>query len=259
MLVNLANNETITSGASQTWRYACNSVQQVYIRCDDDGADALKGFLTIQIGNDTVCNDISFEAMALISCATTSGIFGTGDVLFKVDLGSHILDGEENLNVTIRNGSGDNSMTANDVSAIVNEGGVYQPLKYTNYADKVFTDTNTLAVYAWCDSASELDDDATAFTVRNQAYSSAPLVQDGTVVTAGNASASASGGQFYRQIATMAKNQVPMNTSINYTSTVIDGVVCVSAMDRLPSKARASEQAGQAVLKSMTSAERKAL
>ena len=194
----------------------------------------------------------------MISCATTSGVYSVADGVFKIDLGSHILDGEENLNVTIRNG-GSGSMTALDVSAIVNEGGVYQPLKHTNYADKTFTDTNTLAVYAWCLVADDLDDDASAFTVRNQAYSSAPLVQDGTVVTACNASSSAVGGTFWTKIATMAKNQVPMNTSINYTSATIEGVVCVSGMDRTPTKARASEQAGQAVLRGMTSSERKAL
>tara|TARA_B100000965_G_scaffold383031_1_gene381878 strand:- start:1337 stop:2110 length:774 start_codon:yes stop_codon:yes gene_type:complete len=257
MLVNLASNQTIGAGATATYQYACNSAQQVYIRCDDDGSDSLDGFLTITIGNDVVCNDISFSGLALVSAATTSGEPLNLDAVFKVDLGSHILDGEENLYVTLRNGDASNTMTAVDVCAIVNEGGVYQPLKYTNYDDKVFTDTNTLAVYAW--SASALDDDTSAFTIRNQAYSSTPQVQDGTIVTACNASASSAGNVFWNNIATMAKNQVPMNTSINYSSATIDGVICVSALDRLPSKARASEQAGQAVLRGMTASERKAL
>tara|TARA_X000001036_G_scaffold430058_1_gene462178 strand:+ start:321 stop:1091 length:771 start_codon:yes stop_codon:yes gene_type:complete len=256
MLINLASNETIGASASQTWRYACNSVQQIFVMVDDDGSGSLLGHLTVQIGNDTVVNDINFRALTLISCATGGGTYGSAACAFKVDLGSHILDGEENLNVTIRNTDGA-TMVATDVSAIVNEGGVYQPLKYTNYADKVFTDTNTLAVYGWSDAS--LQSDATAFTIRNQAYSSAPLVQDGVAVTGCNASVDNVGATFFAYLATMAKNQVPMNTSINYSSDTIDGVVCVSAMDRLPSKARASENAGQAVLRSMTSSERKAL
>ena len=66
-------------------------------------------------------------------------------------------------------------------------------------------------------------------------------------------------GAYNAYIATMAKNQVPMNTSVNYSSTTIDGVVCISAMDKTPSRQRASVASGQAVLSSMTSAERKAL
>ena len=258
MLVNLANNVTIGAGASQTFQYACNSAQQIYVRCDDDGTDSLDGYLTVQIGNSVVVNDISFWALSLVSSATGGGKFLNSDALFKIDIGSHILDGEENLYVTLRNGDASNTMTANDVSAICNEGGVYQPLKYTNYSDTVFTDTNTLAVYAWGGSGSQIDDDATAFTIRNQAYSSAPLVQDGCVVTACN-SYPAIADDFWTYLGTMAQNQVPMNTSVNYSSTTVTGVICISAMDKLPSKASASRAQGQAVLSSMTSAERKAL
>ena len=50
-----------------------------------------------------------------------------------------------------------------------------------------------------------------------------------------------------------------MNTSVNYSSAIVDGVLCVSAMDKLPSKSQASRAQGQAVLSSMTSSERKAL
>jgi len=257
MLVNLANGVDISAGASQTFQYACNSVQQVYVRCDDDGTDSLDGFLTIQIGNEVVCNDISFHGLALLSCATGGGRYSTGNAFIKVDLGSHILDGEENLYVTVRNGDASNAMEANDICAVVNEGGVYQPLKYTNYSDTVFTDTNTLSVYAWADAV--LDNDATAFTIRNQAYSSAPLVQDGTLVSGTNGYADFDAHVWWAYIATMAQNQVPMNTSINYSSTIIDGVICISAMDKTPTKASASRAQGQAVLSSMTSAERKAL
>ena len=149
-------------------------------------------------------------------------------------------------------------MTAFDVSSIVNEGGVYEPLKYTNYSDSVFTDSNTLTVYAWADAT--LENDVTAFTIRNQAYSATPQVQSGVLQSLcqvqgadGVTEAAA------KEIGIMAKNQVPLDTSINYSSTTIDGVVCVSAMAKMPSREQASAQAGQAVLRSMTSSERKAL
>ena len=72
MLVTLGSGESISSASSQTFQYACNSVQQVYVRCEDDN-DALDGFLTIQIGNDVVCNDISFKALGYLSIITGGG------------------------------------------------------------------------------------------------------------------------------------------------------------------------------------------
>jgi hypothetical protein len=145
-------------------------------------------------------------------------------------------------------------MTAFDVSAIVNEGGVYEPLKYTNYSDSVFTDANTLAVYAWADT--NIDEDTSAFTIRNQAYSATPQIQSGVLQAICQVQGNP-GDE--KQIGIMAKNQVPLDTSINYSSSLLDGVVCVSAMPKMPSKASISAQQGRAVLNSMTSSERKAL
>lgn len=258
MLVTLGSGASIAAGASQTFQYACNSAQQIYVRTEESGAGtATSFFCTVQIGNEVVVNDISFQGLCLLSAITGGGSNLNAQQSFKIDLGSHILDGEENLYVTIRNASA-GALDALDVSAIVNEGGVYQPLKYTNYADSVFTDTNTLAVYAWADAV--LDEDATVFTVRNQSYSSAPQVQSGCNVSLCNSWATGSNGSTeWQYIATMAQNQVPMNTSINYSSAVIDGVICISAMDKMPSKARASQDQGSAVLSAMTPQERKAL
>ena len=256
MLVTLGSNSNIGAGASQTFQYACNSVQSVALRCDDDGTDALEGYVTVQIGNDVICNDISFDALAKISLLNGGGQSRNTDTYFSIDFGSHILEPLENLYVTIRAGV---AITAVDVSAIVNEGGVYSPLKYTNYSDNVFTDSNTLSVYAWR-KAGTLENDTTAFTVRNQAYSATPQVQSGVlqsickVQAADGVTEAAAKG-----IGIMANNQVPLDTSVNYTSTSITGVVCVSAMPKTPTKASASKKAGQAVLSSMTSSERKAL
>jgi len=259
MLVTLGATQTIAATSSQTYQYACNSAQAVLIRCEESAAGSSENmYVTIQIGNDVVCNDISGFALSQLSCILGGGGNTDGNFGFKVDLGSHILDGEENLYVTIRNSHASAALDATDISAIVNEGGVYQPLKYTNYADSVFTDTNTLSVYAWANAV--LDEDATAFTVRNQAYSSAPSVLSGCSVSQTSSFAEANAGHLaWKYVATMAQNQVPLNTSVNYSSTDIDGVICISGMDRSPSKAQSSRQQGQAVLSSMTSAERKAL
>ena len=145
MLVTLGSNSSIAGGSSQTFQYACNSVQQVFVRCADS-SDALDGRITVQIGNDVICNDISFQPLANISRVTGGGEFDSSLCSFKIDFGSHILEPLENLYVTIRNSDASNAMDALDVSAIVNEGGVYEPLKYTAYTDTVFTDSNTLSI-----------------------------------------------------------------------------------------------------------------
>ena len=255
MLVTLGSNQDITAGASQTFQYACNSAQKVFIRCQDPtGADSLDGHLTIQIGSDVICNDIKFDGLSLISLVNGGGKSNSQDTWFQVDLGSHVLEPLENLYVTVRNSDASNTMSAVDVAAVVNEGGVYAPLKYTNYSDSVFTDTNTLAIYAWANA--DLDQDTTAFTIRNQSYSATPQVQSGVNVSLTKCQGEHASA---KMIACMAFNQVPLDTSVNYSSTNIDGVICVSAMPKTPTKAQNSRKAGQAVLRSMTSSERKAL
>lgn len=256
MLVTLGSNTSLAAGASQTFQYACNSVQSVNVRVTD-ADQSLDPHLTVQIGNDVICNDISFHGLCLVSMINGGGQYHANESTFKIDFGSHILDPLENLYVTIRNADSSNAVDAIDVSAIVNEGGVYQPLKYTNYSDTVFTDTNTLSIYAWADAS--LADDTSAFTVRNQSYSATPQVQSGTTVSNVQSYMETAGSTAWTKIAYLAKNQVPLDTSVNYTSSIIDGVICVSAMTKSPSKASASKKAGQAVLSSMTSSERKAL
>jgi hypothetical protein len=259
MLVTLGSTQSIAGPGSQTYQYACNSAQQIYIRGEESTAATLENlFVTVQIGSTVVVNDISAFALSVLSAITGGGAHANANFGFKIDLGSHILDGEENLYVILRNDHASAALDTIDISAIVNEGGVYQPLKYTNYAESVFTDTNTLSVYAWANAY--IDEDQTGFTVRNQSYSSVPTIASGCSVTQCNSWAESSAGQdAWKYVGTMAQNQVPLNTSINYSSTDVDGVVCVSAMDRMPSKAQSSRAQGQAVLSSMTSAERKAL
>lgn len=253
MLVTLGSNATIAGGASQTFQYACNSFQKLYVAIADS-TDALDAHVTVQIGNDVICNDISSRALSHVSFINSGGKTGTSGNVFVVDFGSHILEPLENLYVTIRNGDAGNAIDAIDISAIVNEGGVYSPLKYTNYSDTVFTDSNTLSIYAWADVA--LKNDTTAFTIRNQSYSATPQVQSGVSVSESMVQGDLG---ITSQIAYLGQNQVPLDTSINYSSTLIDGVICVSAMAKQPSKANASKKAGNAVLSSMTSSERKAL
>lgn len=259
MLVTLAQAQTVNAGASQTFQYACNSLQTVYLRSEEDTAViATDIFITVQIGNTVICNDISLQGLGLLSAITGGGSVKDANQCFKLDFGSHVLDGEENLYVTVRNSDAAN-FTNVDIACTVNEGGLYQPLKYTNYADVTFTDTNTLAVFAY--GTSTIDEVADVMTIRNQSYSSAPSIASGCIVSACNSwSNSQDSATDFRYIASMAKNQVPMNTSVNFASgTNVTGVICISAMDRLPSKARQARSAGQAVVSSMTPAERKAL
>jgi hypothetical protein len=259
MLVTLGSNQDISANSSQTFQYACSSFQKLYLHTKDATGDHDDAFCTVSIGNQVICNDVPFEALGLIGIVNGGGIVqsggGVGVMTFSVDFGSHILEPLENLYVTIRN-SGSGTVEAVDVSAEVNQGGVYEPLKYTNYSDSVFTDSNTLAVYAWANTS--LESDATTVTIRNQSYSSTPSISSGNNV----AKAQCQGYQEYNRlnmIAIMAKNQVPQDTSINYNSTDVDGIVCVSGMEKSAKKASASGQMGRAVLASMTSSERKAI
>lgn len=253
MLVTLGSNVSIGAGASQTFQYACNSAQKIYVRCADAG-EALDGHLTVQIGNDVVVNDINFDALSLISLVNGGGQATSTNAHFCVDIGSHILEPLENLYVTIRNSDSANAMSATDVSAIVNEGGVYSPLKWTNYSDTVFTDSNTLSIYAT--GTNSLENDTSAFTIRNQAYSATPQIQSGVNISLSQVQGELASAT---RISVLAQNQVPMDTSVNYTSASLNSVVCISAMPKFPSKASASKKAGQAVLSSMSSSERKAL
>lgn len=256
MLVTLGSNSTISAGGSQTFQYACNSFQKLYLRIDDDQQDSLDAHITVQIGNDVICNDINARPLGLISMVNSGGAVSATESIFCVNFGSHVLEPLENLYVTVRNADASATITAVDISCIVNEGGVYSPIKYTNYADKVFTDPNTLSIYAWADA--DLSTDSTAFTIRNQSYSSTPEVQSGVSIAESQLYVDGSTVPT-NTCAILAQNQVPLDTSVNYTSTTIDGVVCVSAMTKQPSKASASKKAGQAVLRAMTSSERKAL
>jgi hypothetical protein len=221
MLVTLGSNASIAEGASQTFQYACDSFQKVYVRCDDDGTDAQKGFITVQIGNKVICNDIDFEGISKVSLLNGGGSSTDADTYFEIDFGSHVLDPLENVYVTLRASV---AMTAFDVSAEVNGSGV-MPLKYTNYADSVFTDSATINIYAWANAT--LENDTSAFTIRNQSYSATPQVQSGVNVSLSKVTgADAIAGA--KEIALLAQNEQPMNTSVNYGSTVIDGVICMS-------------------------------
>lgn len=219
MLVTLGSNATIASGASQTFQYACDTFQKIFVRCNDSGTDALKGYVTVQIGNKVICNDISFHALSKISLLNGGGKASTTDANFSVDFGSHILAPLENVYVTLR---AESAMDAIDVSAIVNESG-NAPIKLTNYSDHVFTDSKTIDIFAWADTS--LENDTTAFTIRNQSYSSTPQVQSGVNVSLSMVQSQEAMGQ---EIAYMARNEVAQDTSVNYSSADIDGVVCVS-------------------------------
>ena len=251
MLVTLGSGEEISAGSSQTYTYACNSVQGVMIRTEDS-ADSQDGHVTIQVGNEVICNDIDFTALAFLTRAKGGlGSDAASSADMFIDLGSHVLDANESLYVTIRNSDTANLLGAVDISALVDGQGTYAPIKVTNYADKVFTDSNTLEVYAW--ATTSLDEDASAMTIRNSAGSSSPAILSGVSWVMRDNQLSSN------YIAKMCSNQVPLNTTVNYTSTNVSGVLCVSAMDRLPSKQADATRTGRNLVRSMSSTEAKAL
>ena len=87
MLVTLGSGASISAGASQTFQYACNSVQQIYVRTEETGAGVATDFhCTVQIGNDVVVNDISFQGLGLLSAISGGGQVTNANQGFKIDL-----------------------------------------------------------------------------------------------------------------------------------------------------------------------------
>lgn len=252
MLVTLGSNASIGAGGTQSFQYACDSFQKIQVNCSDS-SDALDGFLTVQIGNEVILNDVNFEWLGYLSMLNGGGDFATSSAVFILDFGSHILDSTENLYVTVRNGDASNALDALDISAIVNESGNYAPRKITGYSDTVFTDTNTLQVIAF--GGTDIEEATGAVTIRNQAYSSAPAIASGSMTARGMTY----GSTIWRNCSVLATNQVPMNTSVNYSATEIDVVLCISGMDRQPSKQAEATRTGRNLVRQMTPAEAKAL
>lgn len=221
MLVTMGTNTAISAGASQTFTYSPNSVQKVIIRLEDPtGAHSLDAFVTVQIGSKVICNGIvAFGLVGLtkLQCGTDAS---TSDAHMILDFGNHECLSQDNLYVTVQTGA---DLDAVDVSAIVNEPGNGIPLRLTSYSDNTFTATNALMGIGFKSGRGAVDEDTSNCEVRTSLYSSAPTF----VSCAGRYAASSFGGTYNSDFAIAFRNAVPLNTSVNYSSSVVDRILTI--------------------------------
>lgn len=226
MLVTLGVNQALSAGGSVTLSYSPESVQKVMIFWDDEsGTDAFSGTVTVQIGSTTVCNGISNYGLIGITQLQGSPENSTSQAHTTLDFGSIICGPNENLYVTI---SASAAISYNDVSAIVNEpmaGAV--PMRYTEYADTTFTAENVMMALSYDSAKAVVDEDNYVCEIRTPTYASSP-----NFISANNwYQSEALTNNWAAYFALLAKNQIPMNTSFNYSSSAVtDRIITLQAM-----------------------------
>ena len=223
MLVTLGTGQAISAGGSATFTYACRSLQKIFFKIDDD-AEAQNITVTVQLGQRTICNGVPVLGLFGIS-SLQGGVPRSGTEHWgQIDFGSHQLLDNENLYVTMNSSSG---ITAVDVSALVDQptGGEY-PCRYTLYSDNVFTAENVLCAVSFNASAGVVDEDANNIEIRNAVTSSSP-----SLLSCNDwygASAVQPGSAAYYGL--LVKEEIPLTTTFNYTSSTTNRILVVSLM-----------------------------
>lgn len=225
MLVTLGNNQSITAQSSQTFTYSPNSVQKVFIRLED--ADWEPAKITVQIGSTTICNGISAWGLSgLTGLYSTIGGVGAASTAATLclDFGNHECVQNDNLYVTIQAGSAD--ISAVDVSALVDEPVSLAPLRFVEYSDNTFTSENNLLGMCWDAGYAEIEEDTNNCEIRTSISSSAPSFTSASSFY--SSSAIAIGG--VRLYGLLNRHQVPLKTTYNYVTNVVDRILTVEQM-----------------------------
>ena len=224
MLVTLANNMAINTGSGLTLPYSCNSVQKIFVKVEDN--DASKDFaVSVQIGSKTILNAISGWGLRGLTSMTSGNADGVTNAFVEIDLGSYELVGNEQLYVTVQ--ATVNMLQAVDVSAIVNEPVPTMPLRYTEYADQVFTANNVIGALIYASNKGVIDEVAGNIETRTDLYSSAPSIISACSYFASKEIVNSSTGQKFGLV---VLNKLPLSTSFNYPSGIqADRILCVQA------------------------------
>ena len=128
----------------------------------------------------------------------------------------------ENLYVTI---SADSAVDAVDVSAVVNEGGEF-PIRYTEYSDSVFTAENVLLAISYNDAQGDVHNDTGSCEVRNNLQSSTFNFISANTRYVATRQATAYSDNF----GVTAKNELPLTSTFNYTSSATNRILVASQM-----------------------------
>lgn len=230
MLVTLGVNQAITANQSATLTYSPNSVQEIHIKLED--ADWEDSRITIQIGSRTIVNGILSYGLSGLTALTSNGVQSASQGFLKIDVGSWECTRMDNLYVTITAGSAD--LTGVDVSAIVDEPRMAQPLKLTAYTDNTFTSPNNLYAISFDTARASVANDDYNIEIRNRLESSAP-----NLISANSYFASLAvgfnDGAYTNGFGFLNKNAVPMSTTYNYpSSAVTDTIITCEAVGTTP-------------------------
>lgn len=227
MLVTLGTNQAIGANSSHTYTYSPQSVQKVFLKIDDDAAIALGTTrVTVQIGSKTICNGISLSGLVGLTYLQSGYSGAAADKSIVLNFGSHQLQGNDNLYVTI---SSVLALTAVDCSAIVDSPGQYNPLKLTEYSDNTFTSEYVYSALSYANDGSVVDEDNNVCEIRTSTESSAP-----NFISANN---------YYRSEIISSKapsaygllvnKRIPESTTFNYSSSATtDSILVVQAMPK---------------------------
>lgn len=225
MLVTLGTNQAIGAGASVTLPYACTSVQKIFIKIDDStGNTAYNHDVQVQLGSRVIVNSSGKALWFQSTFLSGSDSTGTNEMSYQIDLGNHELLHNENLYVRVTAG---NDLDAVDVSALVDQPSTMIARKYTEYTDTVFTASDTLSAICYDGSWGASIDEATGVCeIRDPVSSSAP-----TFISAVNWGMSLNNNVNTRDQAGILKlSDVPLSTSFNYTSDLVDRILVTSQM-----------------------------
>lgn len=247
MLVTLATNQAIASGASSTATYSPSSVQKVFIKVEDPtGNNAQEATVTVQIGSRTIVNGVRMFTLGAFSTLSTGGAQGANSQTFaSLDFGSWQCLNNDNLYVTV---SAPTALDAVDISAIVDEpmAGSEQ-IMYNVYTDQTFTASNVLtAIITGQSESTVIDENTNNVTMTTATHSSSP-----NLVSACNwyENGSFGNGTFYlTHVGILAQNDIPMDTTFNYSVADLD-ILCAQVVPSTSaSVVKASESANNAVI-----------
>ena len=239
MLVTLGTNRPIGAGATEVFTYSPSSVQKIFIKVDDtNGTTAYDHTVNVQLGSTTLVNTASAYGMFGMSQLTGGMQIGNyaSEMAYQIDLGSHIALSNQQLYVSITAGAG--ALDGVDVSALINCSGS-TPVRYTEYTANTFAQQNCLSAIGYAGVGVAVDEVVDTCEIRTDIFASSPTFASGNSWYANSGIVH---GNNQDKFSRLLANEVPMNTSFNYTSSTITRILTASLM---PTSSQERAQSGQ--------------
>ncbi|AXH78269.1 MAG: hypothetical protein [Circular genetic element sp.] len=227
MLVTLGTNQNIGASSSHTYTYSPQSVQKVFLKFDDDATIAIGTTrVTVQIGSRTICNGVSLTGLIGLTSLQTGFNQSATDKRLVLNFGSHQLQGNDNLYVTVSTVLALNQV---DCSAIVDTPGEYNPMKITEYSDTTFTSEFVYTSLNYTNAGASVDEDNYVCEIRTATESSAPNF----ISSNNNYSMSTIANYDMSAYGLLTNKNIPETTTFNYSSSAAtDSILVVQAMPK---------------------------